>query len=90
VFAVRLSGFEVESEVHTNKGRIDVVLKKDNSVVVVEIKYSKDNKPEQMLNEAMCQIRDKKYYEKYKSRDVTLLGMVFSENKDISYRFEDI
>jgi Holliday junction resolvase-like predicted endonuclease len=53
-----LSGFEVETEVHTNKGRIDVVLKKGDRVVVVEIKYSKDNKLEEMLKEAMLQIGD--------------------------------
>ncbi|MDR1523043.1 MAG: PD-(D/E)XK nuclease domain-containing protein, partial [Endomicrobium sp.] len=84
----RLTGFEVESEVHTDKGRIDVVLKKGSTVVIVEIKYSKDNKPEEMLKEAMRQIRDNKYYQKYKNNNPTLLGIVFSENKDIACRFE--
>jgi Holliday junction resolvase-like predicted endonuclease len=61
----RLAGFEVQGEVHTDKGRIDVVLRHKEIVVVVEIKYSKDKKGEDMLNKAMDQIREKKYYEKY-------------------------
>jgi hypothetical protein len=59
--------------------------------VVVEIKYSKDNKVEEMLKEAMGQIRNNKYYEKYESKeDVPLLGVVFSENKEIGCKFENI
>ncbi|MDR3124999.1 MAG: ATP-binding protein [Endomicrobium sp.] len=90
VIAARLSGFEVETEVHTNKGRIDVVLKKGDRVVVVEIKYSKDNKLEGMLKEAMLQIRKNKYYEKYASNDVILLALAFGKNKEIRCRFENI
>jgi hypothetical protein len=58
--------------------------------VVVEIKYSKDNKVEEMLKEAMGQIRNNKYYEKYESKDVPLLGVVFSENKEIGCKFESL
>jgi Holliday junction resolvase-like predicted endonuclease len=60
----RLSGYEVAGGVHTDKGRIDVVLKKENSVIVVEIKYSKEKAPSQMIEEALNHIREKKYYEK--------------------------
>ncbi|MDR2066257.1 MAG: PD-(D/E)XK nuclease domain-containing protein, partial [Endomicrobium sp.] len=84
-----LIGYEVEGEVHTDKGRIDVVLKKENSIVIVETKYSKDNKLEEMLKEAMEQIRENKYYEKYISSNPTLLAIAFSENKDIGCRFEN-
>ncbi|MDR1418550.1 MAG: ATP-binding protein, partial [Endomicrobium sp.] len=90
VFAARLSGFEVESEVHTNKGRIDVVLKKGNTVIIVEIKYSKENNHEEKLKEAIDQIREKNYYEKYINNNPTLLAIIFSENKDIACRFENI
>jgi Holliday junction resolvase-like predicted endonuclease len=90
IMVCKMSGFEVESEVHTNKGRIDVVLKKGNTVVIVEIKYSKDNKIEEKLKEAMLQIRDKKYYEKYINNTPTLLAIVFSENKEIGCKFENL
>ncbi|MDR0617968.1 MAG: PD-(D/E)XK nuclease domain-containing protein [Endomicrobium sp.] len=42
LLATRISEYEVEGEVHTDKGRIDVVIKGKESVVVVEIKYAKD------------------------------------------------
>ena len=75
----------------SNKGRIDVVLKHKDFVVVTEIKYCKDNnKVEEMLKEAMEQIRRNKYYEKYTNKNPILLGIVFSENKDIACRFESI
>jgi hypothetical protein len=41
-----MSGYEVESEVDADKGRIDAVLKKENEVIVVEIKYGKGRKVE--------------------------------------------
>ena len=85
-----MSGYEVEGEVHTDKGRIDVVLKKRNTVVIVETKYSKNNKLEEMLNEAMLQIRSNKYYEKYAGNEVILLALAFGKNKGIGCRFENI
>jgi Holliday junction resolvase-like predicted endonuclease len=91
VVTCRLAGFEVDGEVHTDKGRIDVVLKKGNTNVIVEIKYSKDNnKVEEKVKEAMNQIRNNRYYEKYTNNNPTLLAIVFSENKDIACRFENI
>jgi Holliday junction resolvase-like predicted endonuclease len=87
----KATGIEVEGEVLTNIGRIDVVLKHKDFVVVVEMKYSKDNnKVEEKLKEAMEQIRNTRYYEKYISSNPTLLAIVFSENKDITCRFENI
>jgi Holliday junction resolvase-like predicted endonuclease len=35
--------------VHTDKGRIDAVLKQGKEVIVVEIKYGKGRKVEQLL-----------------------------------------
>jgi Holliday junction resolvase-like predicted endonuclease len=90
VFTARLSGFETESEVHTDKGRIDVVLKHKEFVVIVEIKYSKDNKLEKKLKEALSQIKETRYYEKYLSNNPTLLGIVFGKNKDIVCKFDNI
>jgi Holliday junction resolvase-like predicted endonuclease len=85
-----LIGYEVEGEVHTDKGRIDVVIKKEKSIVVVETKYGKDKHISKMLKEAMEQIRENKYYEKYISTNPILLAIVFSEKKDIGCRFERV
>jgi Holliday junction resolvase-like predicted endonuclease len=84
----RLSEYEVEGEAHTDKGRIDAVLKKGNDVIVVEIKYSKEKSTEEMIKEALEQIRDKKYYEKYIGNEVSLLGIAFGDNKEIACKFE--
>jgi Holliday junction resolvase-like predicted endonuclease len=81
-------GYEVAGEVNTDKGRIDVVLKKGKEVIVVEIKHGKGSKVEQLLKEAMEQIRDRKYYEKYTSTEVSLLGVAFGAEKEIGCKFE--
>jgi hypothetical protein len=52
LIAARLSGYEVEGEVHTDKGRIDAVLKKEKDIIVVEVKYSKEKITSQMIEEA--------------------------------------
>jgi Holliday junction resolvase-like predicted endonuclease len=86
--AAILSGYEVENEVHTDKGRIDSVLKKGREVIVVEIKYGKGIKVDEMLEEAMEQIHNRKYYEKYASKEVRLLAIAFGDNKDIACKFQ--
>jgi Holliday junction resolvase-like predicted endonuclease len=86
----RLSGFEVQGEVHTDKGRIDAVLKRDNSVIVVEIKYSKEKPTDKMIEDALAQIRDRKYFEKYIGNDVHLLAIAFGDKKEIACRFEKL
>jgi RNA binding exosome subunit len=87
---MRLNGYEVEGEVHTDKGRIDAVLKKGNDVIVVKIKYSKEQTTEEMIKEAMEQIKDRKYYEKYVENEVSLLGIGFGKGKEIGCRFERV
>ncbi|MDR1474274.1 MAG: ATP-binding protein, partial [Endomicrobium sp.] len=79
LLTARLIGYEVEGEVHTDKGRIDAVLKKGREVIVVEIKHGKGRKIEKLLKEAMAQIKGKKYYEKYGEREVSLLAIAFGE-----------
>ncbi|MDR3306591.1 MAG: PD-(D/E)XK nuclease domain-containing protein [Endomicrobium sp.] len=87
---MRVTGFEVEGEVHTDKGRIDAVLKKEkeNDIIVVEIKYSADKSKEEMIKEAIKQIKEKKYYEKYDRKEVSLLAIAFSNKKEIGCKFE--
>ncbi|MDR0617287.1 MAG: PD-(D/E)XK nuclease domain-containing protein [Endomicrobium sp.] len=87
-----MSGYEVEGEVHTDKGRIDVVIKGKGRVVVVEIKYAKGKEAEveSKIEEAMRQIRETKYYEKSKSKEVSLLAIVFGDNKEIRCKFERV
>jgi hypothetical protein len=87
VLTARLSGFSTEAEVHTSKGRADVVLKKDNKVIIVEIKYSQDKDIKELLQKGIEQIRDRKYYESYVSNDVVLLAIAFGKEKEIGCKF---
>jgi hypothetical protein len=39
--------------------------------------------------EAIRQIKEKRYYEKYSSSDVSLLGIGFGKDKEIGCKFEN-
>jgi hypothetical protein len=85
-----MSGFETEGEVCTDKGRIDVVLKKDEKITIVEIKYGQEASSKKLVEQAMEQIKEKIYYEKYSLSDVSLLGIGFGKNKEIGCKFEGV
>jgi hypothetical protein len=92
LLTMKLVGYEVEGEVHTDKGRADAIVRKEEKMIVVEIKYVKEkgSKIGRKVKEAMKQIKDNKYYEKYISSNPTLLGIVFSGNKEIACKFESV
>jgi hypothetical protein len=90
LLTARLIGYEVEGEVHTDKGRIDAVLKKGREVIVVEIKHGKGSKIEKLLKEGLAQIKGKKYYEKYGDKEVSLLAIAFGENRGIGCKFQEV
>jgi hypothetical protein len=89
-------GFQVQGEVATNIGAIDAVWKQNNLTAVIEIKYSHEKSSEKLLDEAMNQIKDKKYYEAYLDKPVVLLAIAFSAGKnkkrltEIGCKFEKI
>jgi Holliday junction resolvase-like predicted endonuclease len=89
---LNLLGFKVEAEVSTNRGKIDAVWQWEDRIVVCEAKYSaKRVKINDLLNQAMKQIQDKKYYEKYLSGNnrVALLAVAFT-GKNVACRMEEI
>ncbi|WMP19315.1 PD-(D/E)XK nuclease domain-containing protein [Thiothrix lacustris] len=67
-------GQYAESEVNTNNGRLDCVVKTDKHIYVIEFKLNQSAKV------ALQQIKDKGYAEKYRvdSRQKVLLGVNFS------------
>jgi Holliday junction resolvase-like predicted endonuclease len=87
---MRLLGYEVEGEVHTDKGRIDVVLKKGNDIIVIEIKYGREEEAGNLVEEGLRQIREKKYYEKYIGSTPILLAIGFGKGREIGCRFERV
>jgi hypothetical protein len=86
---MKMLGFEIQGQAMTNIGRIDAVWHQPGLTVVAEIKYSSKKKAGSLLDEALAQIRDRRYYEKYLDREVILLGVAFS-GKEIKCRTEEI
>ena len=80
-------GYEVIPEDITNKGRIDLTLKTENNIVILEFKVD-------ISEPAIKQIKEKKYYEKYinEGKTIYIIGINFdSKEKNISsYAFEKI
>ena len=67
-------GLYSESEVNTNDGRLDCVVKTPSHIYVIEFKLNRS------ADEALQQIKDKGYAEKYRAdpREKVLLGVNFS------------
>lgn len=72
--AAKLIGLEVELEVKTNVGRIDMIVMMDTTVYIFEFKI--DSTPKKALQ----QIKEKKYFQKFldSDKDVILVGVGFS------------
>ncbi len=73
-------GFHIIGEDVTNKGRIDLTIKMDNTIYIIEFKVdTKEN--------ALKQIKEKKYYEKYlnDNKNIYHIGIGFNtDDKNIS------
>jgi hypothetical protein len=85
VFTYLMSlGFPCIAEDVTNKGRVDLTIKLPNRIVIIEFKVDRQE-------QALKQITDKKYYEKYQAeakvtqKDIVLAGICFdSATKNIT------
>ena len=73
---LRLNGAAVRGEDPTNIGRIDAVLETGNKIYVMEFKMGSEQ-------EAIAQIKEKKYYEKYlnSGKEIVLMGIGFDPEK---------
>jgi hypothetical protein len=73
------SGLELIAEDVTNRGRIDLTIKVDNNIYIIEFKVGDDK--------ALDQIKQKEYASKYlnKNKDIYIIGINFDEeDKNIS------
>ena len=70
-----LLGLKVKAEVRTNQGRIDAVVELENKIYIFEFKL------QDTVEQALAQIKGKKYYEKYlgQSKKIILLGINFDQ-----------
>ncbi|NPA11425.1 MAG: hypothetical protein GXO62_04205, partial [Epsilonproteobacteria bacterium] len=89
---------DIVGEDVTNKGRIDLSVFVEDKVYIIEFKVMENGqwKIEIESSEklkvksekcgALKQIKEKKYYEKYKDKKVIMVGICFSkEEKNITY-----
>jgi len=73
---LKMLGFYIESEVLTNTGRIDSVIKTGNYIYIIEYKKGASKT-------ALQQIKEKKYHEKYliENKPIFLIGIGFNLTK---------
>jgi hypothetical protein len=74
---MRLLGFKIRAEEHNNLGRSDAVWELSGFTVIAEIKYHAEKSINTLLNEAIKQIHNRHYYNKYLGK-ILLLGIAFS------------
>jgi hypothetical protein len=74
---MRLLGFKIRAEEPNNLGCSDAVWEQPDLTVVAEVKYHAEKKIDTLLGEALKQIHERRYYNKYSGK-VLLLGIAFS------------
>jgi hypothetical protein len=74
---MRLIGFKVHNEVSNNIGRADIVWEQPWGTVIAEIKYHAETKIDTLLDAAITQIHDRRYYNSFIGKKI-LLGIAFS------------
>jgi hypothetical protein len=92
IFLIWMSmlGFDIRGEISTNRGRIDAVWEQaGGTVVIAELKYGAGKQTENLLQEALTQIRNRRYYEKYLDRKIKLLGVAFT-GEEVACRMEPV
>jgi Holliday junction resolvase-like predicted endonuclease len=77
----KLMGFNVIAETQSSRGNPDIILEKDNLIVICEVKYSLKKPLNELAIEAINQIKEKKYYTPYLDYDVVLLGVAFGDRE---------
>jgi hypothetical protein len=82
-------GIEVSAEVSTNVGRIDAVCRREGITIIIEVKYHPTHATDTQIEEALSQIRDRRYYEPYINDRIVLLAVVVG-GREIKCKFEPL
>ncbi|MDR3292083.1 MAG: ATP-binding protein [Methanobrevibacter sp.] len=84
---LNLLGFKIEGEVVTNVGQMDAIIIINNLAIIVEIKFAKNNdKIDELVDKALNQIKDNRYYEKYLKHHLYFLGIGYAD-KEVKCKF---
>ncbi len=71
------TGMDVRPEVHTSRGRIDLVIRFKSRVYLIEFKVLEQCSP----GKALEQIKARGYHEQFKGREIYLIGVEFSSEE---------
>ncbi|HRG77641.1 MAG TPA: PD-(D/E)XK nuclease domain-containing protein [Leptospiraceae bacterium] len=87
-----LLGFKISTEVKTNLGRVDAVVESNSIYIFSLVETSRDLSLPRPKEEALTQIKTKKYYEKYlnKGKEIYLVGVEFKDRNIGNYLEEMI
>ena len=77
-------GLDVRPEESNNKGRIDMVVRFENKIYVIEVKVNELTEP----GRALEQIKKKNYHAPFTGRETCLIGVEFSKTDRNISRFE--
>ncbi len=84
---LKLTGISIDTEVETNLGRIDAVIHLEKVIYVMEFKIG-------TAEEALSQVKEKKYYERYLSSSKTVMligiGIDTGERNIKDYKIETV
>lgn len=84
-------GLDVTAEDTTNRGRIDLTVRMDNRVYIIEFKVVDKKAPPE---KALVQIRERRYHEKYRQEgvEIYLIGVGFEkeERNIVGFEWEKI
>jgi hypothetical protein len=86
---LKMLGIEVSAEVSTNVGRIDAVCHREGLTIIIEVKYHPTHATDTQIEEALSQIRNRRYYEPYINDRIVLLAVVVG-GREIKCKFEPL
>jgi CII-binding regulator of phage lambda lysogenization HflD len=78
---LQILGFDVTGGDRTLGGDSGSVLRIDNSVVIIEYKYSETLSIEYMLNDGMDQIKKKGYHKAYQNKNFIFVSVATKQDK---------
>jgi Holliday junction resolvase-like predicted endonuclease len=86
---MKIIGLEIIGEIQSSKGTVDAILKKDDLIVVIEIKYSLKSSLKYMIEKALKQIKEKEYPKPYLDKNLILLAIAIKD-RDVSCKIETL
>jgi hypothetical protein len=82
MFWMKIIGFDIQGEIIQLENRLDAILLKNDYAIIFELKYSKTESLDNLLDDAINQIIDNGYYKSYQDKKIVLVGIAF-KNKEI-------